>query len=785
MTKQIIDVYPNFGNSWKLELVYRDDNGDKKREEIKNFTDYFYVGEDKVGEITKYPELKEQVILIEEVKDKKALFYDGKIYKVHLKGIWSKFKFMKYFGGNLTQMFELDVSAEMRYAIDNIKQLPKTNYKTLYFDIETSTDNGFPDWENAIEKITCITCYDSFTKKFISYILRPDTWEEKWLSLDETQFKGDVKFYDDEKKMLLDFIRLVEDEDYDIMTAWNISFDLSYIFGRCDKLGIPKTRFSPYGKVEIKKKMNKQQREELYVSINGRFIIDLLERYKAITFKEIPSYSLEYVSELELGKQEKKERVLDFSKEWRDKLDKLIIYSIKDVELLVVLDNKLKLIDYLEELRLINNMPNIQYASIAKHLIDMSLFREYGSSIIFPSKSNLEKVNMGGGYLKEPKTGVYNWVAVYDFAGLYPSLIRTFNLSKDTIVDEKEADFITFEDDVAELPKDIGREGFKTGWTLQHKGMIPTVLEKIINLRKQIKKEMKGLDKNSIEYREKDIKQYALKAPINANYGVNSYPGFRLYEPRVAATITYLGRKISKYCSKRIEQDFNLKVLYNDTDSLFVEIKENNEKLMNEIKEKINSVYVKDFVSEVTNGKAKENYIEIEFEKTFEKILLIKKRRYLGRTVKGDWIYKGVDLKRSNTPEIIKLCLQHYLERLFEGEEDKKCILSCRKILNQHKNELELFQIPLKLSKEYTSNLPQKRASEWANKYLKTNYKQGSKFYGIWTSGQFDIIGFSHVKEVQDIAISVDMDKYNDILVDKLNNLRETDIGDISQTTLF
>ena len=792
MTKHLIDIQPIFGGDWKAIKVERED-GVKTRTVIDDFNDYFYVGEDRLDEIKNDDYMMDQVIDIQEETFKKPLFYDGRIYKLIMKGHWCKFKFLKFFNGNLDHVFELDVPYAMRYAADNIKHLEKTNYRTLFFDIETTTDFGFPEYTNAVEHITCISMFDSFEKKYYLYVLKPETWSEKWKELEHRKFdeETDVTFFDDEKEMLNEFLNMVDKKDYDILTAWNSQFDFCYIFGRCDYLKLNKEKISPMGKVVINKKINKQNREEIDVKIEGRFAIDLLQRYKAITFKEVPSYSLDYVTGLELGENDKKkEKVLDFSKEWKEHLDRLIDYSIRDTKVLVELDKKLKLIDYLEELRLISNLPNIEFAAIAKQLIDMSLFREFGSQYVFPSKSGLEKVNLGGGYVFPPVLGVYDWVAVYDFSGMYPSIMRTFNLSKDTIVEDLDkADFVTHEDDVELLPKDIGREGFKTGWSLAKKGMMPTILENIIGVRMAIKKEMKGLDKDSIEWREKNLKQYALKAPINAMYGVNCYNGFRLFEPRVSATITYLGRSLNKYCSKRIEEDYKLKIVGSDTDSFFVHVGENNLELMNKIQKDINEKYVVEFIEKIGKGKIKDNYINVEFEKIYEKALMIKKRRYLGKIYNGDWEYKGVDLKRSNTPEIIRECLQKYIDVLFESKEPN--MLEITKMLYEKKDQIDLFKIPLKLSKDYQTDLPQKRAAEWANKNLKSNFKQGSKFYGLWVEEcESDIIGFTDVEELKDKGIKINMRKYEEILLDKINNLRSDEdkiknICDIYQTKLF
>jgi len=761
MSIQLIDIFEDFGKSWNLIKIYRDSLGKKHREEITDFIDYFYSTESKLIELLKNEDIKRQIIDYDLCKIP-AYGTKETIYKINLKGIWSKFKIRKSLEYNLKDTFELDVESSVRYVVDNIKEMSKTKYRVLYFDIETTTDEGFPNWKNAKEKITCITYYDSYEKIYNTFVLKPE--EDKEYENDNEN----VYFFSDEKDMIMNFINLVRRNDFDILTGWNISFDLTYIFGRCDELGLDKSLLSPVGKVDVGTKTNKQGREEIVVDIKQRFVIDLLLRYKINLYREIPSYSLDYVSEYELGKDNKKKKVLDFSEEWRNHLDDLITYSIRDVEILVKLDDKLNLIDYVEELRLINNLPNINQATTAKNLIDIAILREYKDKLLMPSKLNLERKKIGGGYVRVPTPGLYYNVAVFDFKSLYPSLIQTFNLSKDTIVPVEEADFVTVEDDIDE--DKLERQGYTTGWSLKTIGIIPTILENFLNLRKRMKEEMKMYDYNSIEYHDRYMRQYALKAPINANYGINCYPGFRLYEPRVAATITYLGRKLTTYCIERIEDELDLDVVYADTDSLFVQLKDGI--TPEDILKKINEKYVLEFVEKYSNGKVKNNKLIIDFELVYDKLILLKKRRYIGYNKKEDeWVYKGVDIKRNNTPVIIKDLLKICIEKKFEGINDKLITKECFKILDKC-TDFDMFKIPMKISKEYLNTLPQVRAKEWANKHLKLNIKLGSKFYGIYVnSSETDIIGFMDVEELKDFNIQINKEKYRNMLISKFTNL--------------
>ena len=155
--EKIIDIYPDFGGCWNLVKVYRDKDNVKHREEIKNWNDYIYATEEKLNEMKNIEEINKQIVKTELVTNKKPLFCDKDVYKIYLKGIWSKFKIRKYFK-DLNEIFEADVPAEIRYTVDNISEIEKVNYKILYFDIETTTDNGFPIMKMQLKKLLVSQC---------------------------------------------------------------------------------------------------------------------------------------------------------------------------------------------------------------------------------------------------------------------------------------------------------------------------------------------------------------------------------------------------------------------------------------------------------------------------------------------------------------------------------------------------------------------------------------------------------------------------------------------------
>jgi DNA polymerase I len=156
-------------------------------------------------------------------------------------------------------------------------------------DIECSDQSGFPD--SSKDPILCITCYDSFEKHYTTFIIQTKP-------IDMTPRENgcfnpdihDVMVYPDEKSLLIDFCEYIKEIDPDILTGWNYSgFDMPYIFGRMDKLGIAREHLS-------RLRGNSQRME-----IRGRQIFDLLAGYKRMHLGEKPSYRLDAIAQDELG----------------------------------------------------------------------------------------------------------------------------------------------------------------------------------------------------------------------------------------------------------------------------------------------------------------------------------------------------------------------------------------------------------------------------------------------------------------------------------------------------
>jgi DNA polymerase elongation subunit (family B) len=243
-----------------------------------------------------------------------------------------------------------------------------------------------------------------------------------------------------------------------------------------------------------------------------------------------------------------------------------------------------------------------------------------------------------GATVLEPQKGFYQKVDVVDVISLYPTMAILHNISFDTVncwccrdnpkakVDEK-------------ITKDCKFE--KGYWICQLKeGAFAKKLK--IFREERIKEKKKG--SNNI------AKQLALKVLINGGYGVFGNNLFAYQDKRVAELITAFGR-YTLDSMHEIAKEKGFEVVAGDTDSLFLLYDADNKD-----KEALN-----DFIEEC---KDKLN-VDIEHQKTYDKILILKKKHYFGITDNGEIITAGMEANKSDRPLWINNAFKEMLEDIF------------------------------------------------------------------------------------------------------------------------
>jgi DNA polymerase elongation subunit (family B) len=311
-------------------------------------------------------------------------------------------------------------------------------------DIETDSENGFPDIKTANKAITAIT-------------LRKDDKVITFGTLDYTPELSYVEYVKgkDEQDMLKKFLDTWCSDEWmpDIITGWNVEFfDMPYIINRLERLfgeSVAK-RLSPWKRWEKKldyqfmsrnndNKKEGDQDEMHYVRIPlGITILDYMQLYKKFTFAQQESFRLDHIAFMELG-----ERKLDYTQLGFETLDQFykndyqnfINYNIRDVDLVYRIDQKMKL---LEQVYAITYDAKVNYIdSLATVAMWDVIIHNYllSKNIVIPLKKRGDKTRqIEGGYVKDPQNGMHKWVISFDLNSLYPHLIMQYNISPETFV---------------------------------------------------------------------------------------------------------------------------------------------------------------------------------------------------------------------------------------------------------------------------------------------------------------------------------------------------------------
>jgi DNA polymerase I len=203
-------------------------------------------------------------------------------------------------------------------------------------------------------------------------------------------------------------------------------------------------------------------------------------------------------------------------------------------------------------------------------------------------------------------------------------------------------------------------------------GFYKRVLETLLELRKSVRAQMRSLDPGSVEYRLLDDRQRALKILANAAYGYMGWIGARWYHRQGAEAVTAWGRDtIRKAIS--IARDLNLKVIYGDTDSLFI-------------------TYNKDMVEEFIARVYRELELEIKIDKVYRKVFFTEaKKRYIGLTYDGRIDIVGFEAVRGDWSELAKELQEKVAEIVLSTESIDKAVEYVKQVIK----ELENGKIPI------------------------------------------------------------------------------------------
>jgi len=472
-----------------------------------------------------------------------------------------------------------------KYPEDEIK-FDINQIKLVTLDIETTAERGFPDVESASEEILAITIQDYTTKEIV-------TWGQK----EFINKQNNVTYHHcpTEQELLSYFINYWMLDVPDVVTGWNIQlFDIPYICKRLNRVLGEKLmkRFSNWGLV-TEGEVFINGRKHVTFDVGGLTQLDYLDLYKKFTYKAQESYRLDYIAEVELGQKKLDHSEFDTFKDFYTKgWQKFIEYNIVDVELVDRLEDKMKLI----ELALTMAYDaKVNYADVfyQVRMWDTIIYNylKKRDIVIPPRKKESKSEKYAGAYVKEPIPGKYDWVVSFDLNSLYPHLIMQYNISPETLLEERHptasVDKILNEEINFELYKDNAVCANGAMFRKDVRGFLPELMEKMYGDRVIFKKKMlkakQDYEKTPTKTLEKEIArcnniQMAKKISLNSAYGAIGNQYFRYYKLANAEAITLSGQvsirwienKMNQYLNNLLQTKDTDYVIASDTDSIYL-----------------------------------------------------------------------------------------------------------------------------------------------------------------------------------------------------------------------
>lgn len=280
----------------------------------------------------------------------------------------------------------------------------------------------------------------------------------------------------------------------------------------------------------------------------------------------------------------------------------------------------------------------------------------------------------------EPESRFYsNSVVVLDFQSLYPSIVIAYNYCYSTCLGHVDSlgthDEFKFGCTSLKVPPEllyqlrndvtVSPNGVAFVKPSVRKGVVPSMLEEILNTRIMVKQSMKTHKQDKALMRLLHARQLGLKLIANVTFGYTAanYSG-RMPSVEVGDSIVHKARETLERAIKLVNdtQKWGARVVYGDTDSVFVLLKgatkEQAFKIGNEIAEAVTA----------TNPKP----IKLKFEKVYLPCVLQTKKRYVGYMYETldqkDPVFdaKGIEtVRRDGCPAVSKV-LERSIKLLFE-----------------------------------------------------------------------------------------------------------------------
>ncbi len=584
----------------------------------------------------------------------------------------------------------------------------KDYIKIFTLDIETECEGGFPDPDTAKETIICITIKNHSNKQIIT-----------WGTGDFISKKANVTYVkcQNEKHMLLEFLKFWCKNHPDILTGWNVKFfDLPYLMNRMRYIFDNDTinKMSPWNYVNADRIQLGNKNNQIW-NILGLSVLDYFDLYKKFTYVRQESYKLNYIAKVELGEQKLDNPYETFKDFYTKDYQRFVEYNIQDVELVDRLEDKMKLIelcltmayDYKVNYNDVYSQVRCWDTIIYNHLLTKDI-------IIPPREDQIKDTQYEGAYVKDPQLGLHNWIVSFDLNSLYPHLIMQYNISPETFlgVEPKAVGVENFLEEKLNLKwakeRDVTIAPNGAMFRRDKQGFLPELMEKMytervvfkkksIEAKKEFQKTKDPIYKNEIS-RCHNI-QMAKKISLNSAYGAIGNQYFRYFDVKQAEAITLGGqlsirwveRDVNKFMNKILNTNNVNYVVASDTDSIYLKL----DKLVEKVCKDKTPQQITDFINKAAEEKI-QKVIDDSFENLAKYVNAYQQKMIMKREAianKGIWVAKkrymmnvfdeegirfdtpklkimGVEAVKSSTPEVCRGKIKDAIRVIMNGSEE-------------------------------------------------------------------------------------------------------------------
>jgi DNA polymerase I len=464
----------------------------------------------------------------------------------------------------------------------------------------------------------------------------------------------------DDKTLIGEFIEYVQKFDPDIIAGYGTNaLDWNYLKERCRTLGI---------KLDLDRACTEPHTSVYgHVSLTGIANIDLADF--ADQFPEVKVKTLRNLAEhLGVTKTAKNTAIeeVDFADYWDDKQKRTALKQFSMDNARSVKGIFELLLDFAMQLSSLVNLPldHVMTAAVGFRVEWFLIKHAQRIGELIPKRVEQPYRPYAGGLVLKPQAGLHENIAVLDFKSMYPNIMIAYNLSPDTYVSPKEK---------------VPASGVFTAPEVKHRfrkapsGFYKEILTYLIGVRGEIRGKMKELNLETVEYRVLDARQKAVKVITNAAYGYAGWTGARWYIKPVAEAASAWGRHTIQTAIDMAEKS-GLKVVYGDTDSLFVSY---DEKKTWELEKEIE----KELGLDVEQG---EVYVRIFFTEA--------KKRYAGLRKDGSLDIVGLEVIRGDWAEVAKNVQEHVLEIILKEKSAEKAVSYVQSVIEELKQRKVPFR---------------------------------------------------------------------------------------------